>query len=159
MLFFLLPISLSIAAAMQFLGSSIKALIPANMGSINQLCAQRLNTVWQLSLCLCSPVSLWFCLWHCSWKDLLQTHSSSPPETHIQRRSSTSKHWETHTDGTHICHFFLFWHDAAINPDLWPRWRSFYLKLYCTCHNSLSCQTLVTVHYALSLHNCLIIIA
>lgn len=40
----------------------------------------------------CSPVSLWFCLWHCSWKSLFHTHNSSPPEIHTHRRSNTSKH-------------------------------------------------------------------
>lgn len=39
------------------------------------------------------PVSLWLRRWHCSWKSVLHTHSSSPPEIQALSRSSTSRHW------------------------------------------------------------------
>lgn len=102
--FFFLLISLSMAAATQFFGSSTNAVIPAKSRpretSINQfVCKQRSdNSSAEGFIVTVSPLSLWFCRWHCSWKFSFHTHSSCPPESHMLRRSSTSKHWNTHAN-------------------------------------------------------------
>lgn len=73
---------------------------PPPENSINQfVCKQRGdNSSAEGFIVTVSPLSLWFCLWHCSWKFSFHTHSSCPPESHMLRRSSTSKHWNTHAN-------------------------------------------------------------